>query len=102
MSFALMDDQKVSLAVTGADDAGNPVPLTGTPVYAVDQPALLTLTDNGDGTAVVASTGTLGTATVTVTDAETDGQAFVGSLAVDVVNSALTVIQVTAGTPEHV
>ncbi len=64
----LQADKKVALSVAATDEVGNPVPLpTGeTVVYTVDDPSIIALTDNGDGTASAAATGTLGTANVHV------------------------------------
>jgi hypothetical protein len=64
----LQADKKVALSVTATDEVGNPVPLPAgeTVVYTVDDPSIIALTDNGDGTASAAATGTLGTANVHV------------------------------------
>jgi hypothetical protein len=106
MSFVLQDNQKVALSVSGVDERGNPANITGTLVYATEDPAgVLTLTDNGDGTAEVAATGSIGSAMVTVandTDDPDSDPNFVGSLAFDVVAGDVTAIQITPGTPEHV
>jgi hypothetical protein len=102
LTMQLQDDQKVDLAVTGDDDVNNAVAIAGTVVYSVDDPTILALTDNGDGTAVIAATGKLGTATVTVTDTETGGAQITGTLAVAVVTSSPTSVTITPGTPTHV
>jgi hypothetical protein len=98
----LLDSQQVTLSVSGVDAAGNPVPIQPTGLsFSVDDPAILNLTDNGDGTALVVTTGTLGTATVTVND-DPDGDGtvnFQGSLAIDVVTGDVTEIVVSAGEP---
>lgn len=64
----LQADKKVALSVAAADEVGNPRPLPAgeTVVYTVDDPSIIALTDNGDGTASAAATGVLGTATVHV------------------------------------
>jgi len=64
----LQADKKVALSVTATDEVGNPVPLPAgeTVVYTVDDPSIIALTDNGDGTASAAATGVLGTANVHV------------------------------------
>jgi len=64
----LQADKKVALSVEATDEVGNPVPLPAgeTVVYTVDDPSIIALTDNGDGTASAAATGTLGTANVHV------------------------------------
>lgn len=99
----LLDNQNVTLSVSGTDVKGNPVDLTtgGTLTFTVDDDSILTLTDNGDGTASIAAVGPLGTATVTVSDdTDVDGTPnFQGSLAVDVVASGVTGIVIEPGTP---
>jgi len=62
----LQADKKVTLTFRTTDEVGNPVPLPAgeTVVFTVDDPTIINLTDNGDGTAEAAATGTLGTATV--------------------------------------
>jgi hypothetical protein len=106
MSFVLQDNQKVALSVVGVDERGNPATITGTLAYATEDPnGVLTLTDNGDGTASVAATGTVGSAMVTVANDTDDPDAdpnFMGSLAFDVIAGEVTAIQITPGTPEHV
>jgi hypothetical protein len=64
----LQADKKVALSVEATDEVGNSVPLPAgeTVVYTVDDPSIIALTDNGDGTASAAATGTLGTANVHV------------------------------------
>lgn len=66
VTMDLLADKKVPLTVEWTDEVGNPVttPTDATAVYTVDDPTIINLTDNGDGTAVAAATGTLGTATV--------------------------------------
>jgi hypothetical protein len=100
MSFTLTDNQQVSFAVAGKDARGNPAPLTGTPVFAVDNTNVLTLTDNGDGTGTVAATGTLGTAVLSVTDAETSGDQFAGSVSIDVLAGSVTAVEIDLGTAQ--
>jgi len=64
----LQADKKVALSVEFTDEVGNvvPAPAGETIVYTVDDPSIINLTDNGDGTASAAATGTLGTANVHV------------------------------------
>ena len=102
MSFTLKADQKVAFSVSGADETGNPVDLTGTPVFTVDDDAILSLTDNGDGSGEVAATGQLGSATLSVEDEETSGQRFIGSVAIDVIAGDLAAIGIDLGAPEEV
>lgn len=62
----LMAGEKVTLSGSYADKFGNLVaaPAGATVTFTVDNPAIIDLTDKGNGTAVVAATGTLGTATL--------------------------------------
>jgi hypothetical protein len=98
----LLDSQQAVLSVSGLDAVGNPVSVPSTGLsFSVDDESILTLTDNGDGTALVVTTGTLGTATVTVND-DPDGDGtvnFQGSLAIDVVSGEVTEISVALGEP---
>lgn len=58
--------QKVTLGpVTAADLKGNPAPIENL-VFSTNEPAILSLVDNGDGTATVSSVGPVGTAQVRV------------------------------------
>jgi len=102
MSFSLKADQKVSFSITATDEMGNPATFTGTPVFAVDDAAILALTDNGDGTGSVAANGPLGTSVLSVTDTETSGEEFMGSVAVDVVAGDVTAVEIAFGEPEEV
>lgn len=105
VEMLLQDNQQVALSVTTEDAAGNPSTDTGSLVFSVDDSSILTLTDNGDGTATVAATGKVGTAVVTVSDQEAanaDGSAgadFLGSLSINVVGGPTTQIVIVAGTP---
>jgi hypothetical protein len=92
--LVLTADQQARLAASGVDADGNPVDLSGSLAYAVDDTTILTLTDNGDGTALIVTTGPTGSALVTAT-----GDGVIGSLAVDVVAGDVASIQITA-TPE--
>lgn len=100
----LMADKKVTLSATFTDEAGNP---TSTPdgaavTYTVDNPAVINLTDNGDGTAVAAAAGTLGTATVHA-DASAPGMpAMTGDLAIVVVAGLAERLDIAAGEPEEI
>lgn len=65
-SMDLKADQQTVLSGAWTDEVGNPVPVPtdATVVYTVDDATVINLTDNNDGTAVAAATGTLGTANV--------------------------------------
>ena len=98
----LQADKKVGLSVEFTDEVGNPVPTpTGeTVVYTVDDPSIINLTDNGDGTASAAATGTLGTANVHV---EATGPVTAsGDLQIVVVPGMAERLTVVAGEPEEV
>lgn len=103
----LLDDNKVKLGIDWTDDVGNEAaaPDTFTATYAVDNGSVLALTDNGDGTAEVAATGSLGSATVHVDVDWTDGNGAhnaSGDLGITVVGSLADRINVSAGNPEHI
>ncbi len=100
----LQADKKVSLSLQWTDEVGNP---TGAPAdggsatYSVDNADVIALTDNGDGTAVAAATGTLGEANVTVS-ATAGGRTLTGQLQLVVVAGLAERVNVVAGEPEEV
>lgn len=102
----LLDNNKVKLSIGWTDEVGNPAdaPASFTATYGVDNAAALSLTDNGDGTAEVAATGTLDSGTVHVdvdwTDSDGAHNAS-GDLLITVVGSMADRINITPGTPEH-
>lgn len=95
----IQDAQQVDLTVSTVDAAGNPSTDTGTLTWSVDDATLLSLSDTTGTSITVAAVGPLGTATVTVSDAETDGENFTGSLAIDIVGGNTTEILIDADTP---
>lgn len=99
----LLADKKVPLSVEFTDEIGNPVvaPSGAVTVWTVDDPTIIALTDNGDGTAVAAATGVLGTANVHV-DVTFDGTTLSGDLQLVVVAGLAERINVVAGEPEEV
>lgn len=99
----LQADKKVPLSVTFTDEVGNAVaaPAGAVVAYTVDDPTIVALTDNGDGTAEAAATGTLGTANVHV-DASFDGTTLSGDLQIVVVAGLAERIAVVAGDPVEV
>lgn len=98
----LKADQKVAFALTSTDEIGNPTDLPGTVTYTVDDPAILNLTDNGDGTGTIAATGALGTATLTGTVALPDGSTATGVAAIQVVAGDAQTFEIGFGEPEEV
>ena len=99
----LQADKMVPLSIEWTDEVGNvvPAPSGATVVYTVDDPTVINLTDNGDGTATAAAVGTLGTATVHV-EATADGVTLTGDLAIVVVAGLAERINVVAGAPVEV
>lgn len=105
---AIMDlhaDMKRALSVVVGDEFGNPTSFDGTISYVGDNPALINVTDNGDGTAVVAAvggTGNLGTANLTYTIAPTVGDPIVRVEAVNVIAGGAETFTLVAGPEEEV
>lgn len=99
----LMADKKVPLSLGWTDEIGNPVaaPDGATATYSVDDSTIIALTDNGDGTAVAAATGVLGSANVHVA-VDLNGEAFSGDLAINVVAGLAERVAIVAGAPEEV
>jgi hypothetical protein len=99
----LQADKKIPLSLEWTDEIGNPTtaPAGATVTYTVDDPTILNVVDNGDGTAEVAATGTLGAATVHV-EATADGTTVTGDLAVNVVAGLAERVNIVAGDPEEV
>jgi hypothetical protein len=99
----LMADKKVTLSAEWTDEVGNPVetPAGATAVYTVDDPTVVNLTDNGDGTAVAAATGTLGTANVHG-EFTANGVTVTGDLQIVVVAGLAERANIVAGAPEEV
>lgn len=99
----LMADQQVPLSVGFTDEVGNPVPTPEgvTAAFTVDDPTLINLTDNGDGTAVAAAVGPLGTANVHV-EATWNGVTLTGDLALVVVAGLAERLTIVAGEPTEV
>lgn len=99
----LQADKKVALSVAYTDEVGNPTtaPDGATVAYTVDDPTIINLTDNGDGTAEAAAVGTLGTANVHV-EATFNGTTLTGDLQIVVVAGLTERLTVVAGEPEEV
>lgn len=103
VSMNLHADKQVPLTVQPTDEMGNPTTFDGTITYSVDDPAVINLTDNGDGTATAAAVGGLGVAVVTVDAMRTsDGKTFQGTLALNVVAGDVEAITVSAGDESEV
>jgi len=99
----LTADQQVELSITGEDQHGNPVDITGDVVWLSSDESIIVVEANSgdDKVATAAAVGPVGTASVTVTnDADRDGTGdFMGSLAIDVVAGQIAEITIAAGEP---
>lgn len=81
-------DKLRTRTVTPGDEFSNPTTFDGSFAYAIDNPALVNLTDNGDGSCVVAAvggTGNLGVANLTFTATPTVGDPIVRVEAINVI-----------------
>lgn len=95
--ITITDSQKFALGpVTGVDKKGNPTPLAGAVTFASSDATLLTVTDNGDGTAEASAVGPLGNAQVTVTDT-----ADTAVVDVTIIAGAEAGLSIALGTPEE-
>lgn len=106
MEGLIMDlaaDKKLPLSIEWTDEVGNPTgtPADATVAYTVDDPTIINLVDNGDGTAVAAAVGVLGAANIHV-EATSGGTTLTGDLAINVVAGLAERINVVAGAPEEV
>jgi hypothetical protein len=104
LMFQMKDDQEVStLPLVVLSKKGNPTSVeAGTVVFASSDPAILEVTDNGDGTAKVKAVGPVGTAQVQVSaDADLgEGVKTVTGVAdVEVVAGEAAVINISFGAP---
>ena len=106
-TFILTDAQQVTLAVAGADAAGNPKPIFGAPLWTTSDPAVLAITPSADGlTALAVSVAAQpdGAPPVTVTvsafaDA-TSTTLIAGTLNIGIVATPATQLIITPGAPE--
>lgn len=99
----LAADHQVTLTGEWTDEVGNPVPAPADAavVYSNDNPAVINLTDNGDGTAVAAAVGELGTANIHA-EATAGGETVHGDLQIVVVAGLAERFNVVAGEPTEV
>lgn len=105
--FVLEDDQNVDCEVQGIDDAGNIVTGVeadaGTVTAEVSDPTILEATVSADQSSVnIKALGPIATGTTVTVNGSVNGAALIaGTLAVDVVDSAVTTIGIIPGTPVH-
>lgn len=99
----LAADQQVTLSGEWTDEVGNvvPTPDDATASFVNDNPAVINLTDNGDGTAVAAATGELGTANIHGTATAGD-QTVTGDIQLVVVAGAAERFNIVASEPTEV
>ena len=102
MAFQLHDDEQVTLTTEALDAEGNPA--AASTVFTTSDESIVSLVDNGDGTAIATASpgaGGLGAATITaiVTDTS-DGDQHVGTFDIEVVAGDAVTVNITAGTPE--
>ena len=101
MAFTLQTGQEVDLSVAYTDREGNEAQVESQAWTSSDD-TILTVTDNGDGTAVAAATGPVGTGQVTLTADARFGDDVVeirGVLDVDVVAAEAVTAVITPGEP---
>jgi hypothetical protein len=99
----LMADKKVTLSGQWTDEMGNPTdtPADATVAYTVDNSDIIALTDNGDGTAVAAAVGALGTANVHAVATASGFGELTADLQIVVVAGLAERFNITAGEPEE-
>lgn len=95
-------DKKRTRAAQPVDEMLNPTTFDGTMAYAVDDPNLVNLTDNGDGSCVVAAVGPLGVANLTFTATPTSGAAIERVEAINVIAGDATSFNFVDGDEEEV
>jgi hypothetical protein len=99
-------DKKFTVSPGDAlDEEGNVSTFDGTVTYAVDNPGLVNLTDNGDNTAVVAAVGgagNVGVAMLTATVTLTSGSTFDTVEAINVVAGDAVSLTLAFGPEEEV
>lgn len=98
-TFTLKDNEKVTLTLAFEDEAGNPAsaPENVAPQWSVSDDTVATVSLSDDGlSATVEATGKLGTAQVSVNDANISG-----TLDIQVVSGDATQVVIQPGSAEH-
>lgn len=99
----LQADKKADFGFGPVDEMGNQTSFDGSIVFTIDDPSLVTLTDNGDGTGTIAAVGATGAAVLTGTATPNDGSdPIVGTEAVNVVAGDVASFAFTFGEPTEV
>lgn len=104
VAIVLQNDQQVRLSIAPLDRAGQPARVDGTPSWTSSDPALCTVTPEGDGMAAMAVTvGPVGVVQITVA-ADADLGSGVQTLSeiatLSVVGGQAVTLGMLAGTPE--
>jgi len=99
----LTADQQVELSITGEDNYGNPVEITGNTQWTSSDETIVTVTVHDPSHATAVAVGPVGSSAVKVTnDVDMDGTGdYLGSLAIDVVAGVMKDITVVAGEPTN-
>lgn len=95
-------DKKFLFSLPPVDEMGNPTTFDGTISFSVDDPSLVTLTDNGDGSGVVAAVGGLGTAILKATITPVTGAPQEKSEAINVIAGDAAAFNFAFGPEEEV
>lgn len=99
----LLADKMVVISPSFKDEMGNPTapPASYAASYSIDDASIITLTNNGDGTATAAATGVLGSATMHGV-ISFNGQTLSGDLLINVVAGLAERVEFVAGEPTEV
>jgi hypothetical protein len=99
----LQADKKVNVEPSWTDEVGNPTdaPADANVQWATDDPSILNVTDNGDGSATIAATGALGRAHVRG-QATVNGKTLTGEEEIVVVAGLAERFDLAFGEPEEV
>lgn len=99
----MTSSQKATCTVAFKDKKGHPAPVDGSPIWGVDNSELVSIVPSEDGLSCeVSAVGPLGTALVSVQADADMGEGIVpvaGTLEVELVSGAATVVEITAGEP---
>jgi len=100
----LHEDKKRTRTASAVDEFGVPTTFDGTMAYTVDDPTLVNLTDNGDGSCVIAAVGggAIGVANLTFTATPTVGDPVVRVEAINVIPGAVEGFSFVDGAEEEV
>lgn len=101
-TMQMTDIQTAVAHIAAVDAEGNPATLDSAPLWSSSDPSIVTVTPSADGMSAVIgspSPAPLGSAVVTVTATVAGGDVS-GTLAVDIIGSAATAINITTDAPK--